>query len=105
MGAPPFNALAIFLVPYYMCVSDERKLRYVNNIFTIVQFVPVALVLTLVFMAGNLVLLPFAYLGAIFKKIKLLRKGRSKKKQAKSGTSCSDLGMFFLFGVPMLLLS
>ena len=34
IGTPPFNVLAILLIPYYLCVKDEEKLIAVNNVFT-----------------------------------------------------------------------
>lgn len=65
IGTPPFNVLAIFLVPYYLCVKDEEKLIAVNHAFTKIVFLPIALIMSVVFAALSLALVPFAYLQAI----------------------------------------
>ena len=69
VGLPPFNVIALLMVPFYCCVKDERTLRNVNNKFTQILFIPIALVFTAIFMAFNLLLLPFAFLAAIYKKL------------------------------------
>ena len=70
VSSPPFNVLAIILVPIFLCLRDENKIRRINNFFAKLSFVPLALFLTIVFMAMNLIMLPFAYLMAIFWKCK-----------------------------------
>ena len=89
VSSPPFNVLAIILVPIFLCLRDENKIRKINNFFAKLSFVPLALVLTIVFMAMNLIMLPFAYLMAIFWKCKILIKKQSKSKKA--STSPSDI--------------
>lgn len=34
VGCPPFNALALLMVPYYCLAKDEKQLRRVNHRFT-----------------------------------------------------------------------
>mmetsp|Transcript_564 Transcript_564/g.915 ORF Transcript_564/g.915 Transcript_564/m.915 type:complete len:236 (+) Transcript_564:879-1586(+) len=70
---PPFNALSIFMIPFYLLVKNDKTLKWGNDLFTRVMFAPLALIFTALFMAVNLLLLPFAYLSAIFQKVKLLR--------------------------------
>ena len=72
VGILPFNLLALPMIPFYLLVKDENKLRYINDIFTKFMFAPVALISTIVFLAFSLILLPFAYLIAIAKKVKLV---------------------------------
>lgn len=69
VGTPPFNILALPMIPYYMLETNQKRLRRVNDIFTKVMFVPLALIITAIFMVQNLILLPFAYLAAIYKKM------------------------------------
>ena len=78
MGVPPFNMFALPMIPFYLLVKDEAKLLYVNDMFTKFMFAPVALISTFIFLALSLLLLPFAYLAAISKKIKLICKQRKK---------------------------
>ena len=70
--------LAIPMIPFYLFVKDEGKLKYVNNVFTKVMFAPFAFILMIFFLAFSLILLPFAYLSAIVKKIKLIVNVRDK---------------------------
>ena len=73
VGIPPFSILALLMIPFYMSVTNEKVLRKVNDWFTKIMFAPMALLITLVFMLGNIILLPFAYVVAIVKKVKQLR--------------------------------
>ena len=75
--------LAVLMLPFYLCVKDEDKLMYVNDFFTKVIFAPVAILLTVLFLALSLLCLPFAYLAAIAKKIKLIINVKGKVKQKK----------------------
>ena len=73
VGTPPFNLLALLMIPFYLLVKNEDVLVKVNGGFTKLLFAPIAVIITLLFMAFNLLLMPFAYLAAILKKIKLIR--------------------------------
>ena len=73
MGIPPFNTLALPILPFYLLVKDEKKLKIVNDAFTKFLFVPAALVETVVFFVLSLAMVPFAYLAAIIKKLKLIK--------------------------------
>lgn len=98
VGIPPFNLLALVMIPFYTFVKNEKRLRLVNDLFTKFMFSPIALFYTLIFMAVNLILLPFAYISAIVTKIKLISASMSADKVC-------DLFMFVIFGVPLLLLA
>ena len=84
VGIPPFNMLAFLMCPFCLIVKDEDKLKYVNDVFTKVIFAPVAILLTVLFLALSLLCLPFAYLSAIVKKIKLIINVKSKVKRKKA---------------------
>ena len=98
VGIPPFNILALVMIPFYALITNEDQLRRMNDFFTKAMFLPIALGYTALFMAVNLLLLPFAYLAAIVKKIKLLTL------KAKVDMVV-DLIMFVLAGVPLLLVA
>ena len=83
VGIPPFNMLAVLMIPFYLCVKDENRLKYVNDVFTKVIFAPVAVLLTVIFLALSLICLPFAYLSAIVKKVKLIMNVKGKVKRKK----------------------
>ena len=109
VGIPPFNALAIFMVPVYLCVKDQKQLKRINDVFTKVIFFPIALLITAFFMAFNLVFLPFAYLVAIYKKAKMLGESMSGKRKTgervrgmKSKSPVGDFLFFILMGLPLL---
>ena len=111
MSAPPLNLLALVMIPFYLCVKDEKKLRTGNDTFTKIAFLPLALFLTMIFMALNLVSLPFAYIIAILKKVSLLRSQRqfeeqsnSKMQRIESKKTQKDLIVFVFLGIPILLL-
>jgi len=112
VGTPPFNVLSVLMMPVFSCVSDERKLRRINDAFTKLMFAPIALLLTLLFMGFNLVLMPLAYLAAIFRKLTVLRQKlqtpQSLKEDGKlrpTSAVAFDLFVFAVFGLPMLAVS
>ena len=76
VGIPPFNVLALPMIPVYLLVKNENSLRYINDVFTKIIFSPVAILITAFFMVLNAVLLPYTYIVAIVKKIKLLKSQR-----------------------------
>ena len=86
VGTPPFNLIAIFLLPYYFCVKEEKRLVAVNEAFKKLVFLPIALIMSCLFAAFSLLMVPFAYLQAI--RIKLLNmcgkeENAGKKKEKK----------------------
>ena len=82
VSAPYINLLALVMIPFYLCVKDESKLRAVNDTYTKVAFLPLALLFTVIFMALNLVSLPFAYIVAILKKVSLMRSQQQFEEQS-----------------------
>ena len=69
---------ALPMIPFYLMVKDEEKLIYYNDLFTKFMFAPVALASAILFLVLSLLYLPFAYLSAIIKKIKIICKQRKK---------------------------
>ncbi len=63
---PPFSIFAIFLLPIFCWTKDERRLSHINDLFTKICYAPVAIIFTVVFAIFNLLMLPFAYLSAIY---------------------------------------
>ena len=108
MGMPPFNTLALLMIPFYLFVKNESVLIRVNDIFTKVLYAPIALLITLLFIVLNALLLPFAYFAAILKKIKLLRSQRKPNFRLSEGATpqtCLDLTVFIFAGLPILALN
>ena len=120
IGAPPFNILAILLVPFFCLIKDERKIRAINEAFTKVIYVPIAALMTVLFAVLSLLMVPVAYLVALYGKIIILvsQKPKIYKKKKKSDASSDkktkkraglsmgqDLIIFILLGLPMLVIS
>ena len=122
VGTPPSSLFAIFMIPFYWFVKDEKKLKRINDYFTKGMFLPVSIIITLGFMAINILLLPFAYVVAIKKKIQLVRSKTYHAKVVPTSSpaiqkmateqvyektfengSCTDLLCFIIMGIPMLL--
>ena len=124
IGSPPFNVAAIVLVPFYFCIEDERRLISINEKFNKAIYAPIALLSAIFFAVINILLMPLAYIVAMFTKITLLRSLSQKQKQSSVKPSkkskkikekvvanpsksanevCKDLIVFILFGLPFLL--
>ena len=85
VATPPFNFLAILLLPIFWCFrNDERALRSINDKFTKVIYLPIALFSVLFFATFTLIMVPFAYIVSITDKIRILmlvsRQNRKKEK-------------------------
>ena len=73
VGTPPFNVLAILMIPVYLLVKDQETLTNINDKFTRVLYLPLAIFFTAIFTALNLLIVPIAYLAALMKKMKLAK--------------------------------
>jgi len=72
IGSPPFNIFAVILVPLYLFIKDEQRLKSINDAYTKLVFAPIALLSSVVFAALSLLMVPFAYLKAVMKKFQNL---------------------------------
>ena len=83
IGIPPVNIFAVLLVPFFCLSKDKRSIRAVNEIFTKLIYAPIAVLITACFAAFSLLMVPFAYLVAIYEKIKILALHKSKADEKK----------------------
>ena len=70
------------MVPLFCCIKNETRLRSINNVFTKILFAPIALFLSIAFITLNLLLLPLAYLTALYHKLKLLCQASSSSNKS-----------------------
>ena len=90
----PFNAFAFLLSPLFIVIKDQQKLRNMNWFLAVIGYVPLAMLLLAFYIPANLIMLPFAYVAALIKKIYLIRK-----------ISVADFVLFLVFGLLILLVS
>jgi hypothetical protein len=65
----------IVLTPIYLCLKPKSKeLKKFNTFVTQMFYFPIFLMLLSIFIAANLILIPFAYVVAIVNKVRLIRK-------------------------------
>ena len=89
----PLNLVILLFSPLFIITKDPIKLRKINKVFTMIGYLPVALFLVAFYITANLLMLPFAYLAALAKKIQLL-----------NSNSILDFLVFLAFGWLILLL-
>ena len=65
----PFCALSFLTIPYYLCVKDKAQLEKFTTYFNMTYYFFVSIIISAVFLAINLVFLPFAYLKTCWLKI------------------------------------
>ena len=95
----PFNIFSLLLSPIFIVVKNERALKKINYCLMIFAYIPIALTATAVFLVGNVIMFPFAYVVGVLKKIQLIVDGTS------GCSSLGDLLLFLLFGWLILALS
>ena len=92
----PFNLFTFILTPYWICVSDRKRLKAFNDRVYDVAYFFVTIIISAVFIAFNLVMLPFAFLKNCVHKVNLLRHNKIE---------CSTCFGYFLLGLPLLLIA
>eukprot|EP00347_Sterkiella_histriomuscorum_P018923 403343649 len=75
---PPFNILMLPTSIIYFFIKDKDKLARINSFLVKIAFAPKILLITPIFIAGNVLFLPFAYLATVSYLFKQLF---SKRKQ------------------------
>lgn len=70
----PLAWLNVFLIPVLTLVNDKQTLQQINMVIFYICYTPVFLVVLAIFIAVNIVLIPFAYLKTVAHKIALLRR-------------------------------
>ena len=70
----PLNVIAFLLLPFYILIKDKKRLVAFNRRVYSILYACFAIVLTAIYLALNLTIMPFAYLKTCAHKINLLRK-------------------------------
>ena len=91
-----YSWVSLLVMPLLICIKNETKLKYINEICCLLVYGPLSLFLFAVFIAVNMALLPFAYLKAvIYKSLLVIR--------YKTCSYFGQLCMYIVMGVPFLL--
>ena len=69
----PFAAFSFLTLPYYFCVKDKTRLEKFTTRFNMIFYFFVSILISVIFMALNLILMPFAYLKTCYDKVLLAR--------------------------------
>jgi hypothetical protein len=96
---PPFNVFMFLLTPIFLMVKNPRRLKKINHTLTLITYLPLAFILIIVFIAGNTLMMPFAYLYALIHKIKLCLAPRIHRSRRSLVT---DLLVFLVLGLVLL---
>ena len=70
----PLTIFTFILLPYYLCVNDKDRLESFNMKVYKTAYFFVSVVFGIIFVAINLILLPFGYLKTCWYKIKLCKR-------------------------------
>ena len=92
---PPFNVVALALLPFYHCISDKDRLQSFNSTVCRTFFLPVAIFFTLVFLAGALIMTPFAW-------FKILKRSFASACSCEGKNGFCRAIFYLLFGLPWL---
>ena len=65
----PYSWLSMLSLPCMLLFRDPKKLARLNQLIFAIVFIPISLVVLSIFIAINLILLPFAYLWTLVHKI------------------------------------
>ena len=87
----PFAIASFFTIPYYLCVKDTARLERFTTRFNMGTYFIFTILFITIFIAINLLLVPFAYLKNIWHKIILARENII------SGTDVLVYAVFGLF--------
>lgn len=90
----PFSIIGFFLIPFYCCIKDKKRLERFNTRFYLFCHVCFYIPLSCIFVGLNLLMVPFAYLKTCIHKVNLFRQG------IVSFVSCLA---YVVIGLPILL--
>jgi hypothetical protein len=69
---PPFNILCLFVIPIFYAIKNEDTIAKINQKLQVVGYLPIAIIYGIKFAVSNILMLPFAYIAAIVKKVKVI---------------------------------
>ena len=96
---PPFNMFTMFTLPVLMCLKDQDNREKFNGFICRIIYFPICVAISSFFLTVNFLLIPFAYLKALFHKFRLY-KGTNKLPYYRN-----KMLIYFFTGIPMLLIS
>ena len=67
----PFAVISFLTIPYYLCVSDKARLQRFTKRFNVGIYFFLCLITSSIFIALNIIMVPFAYLKTCYHKMKL----------------------------------
>lgn len=91
---PPLSIFSFVLLPIYTCISNRDTLESFNRGVFKTIYAVFLIPLSALFLALNLVMLPFAYLKTCYFKIRLTLKGRIE---------ASEIFVYIVIGLPVLI--
>lgn len=97
-ATPPFNVLIFLLTPLFLVIKDKTALKYINSFLLRLCYLPVVLILTVIFVVANLILLPFAYVKVVIHKFILLYR-------TNESDCLVNAFIFLIFGLLILLVT
>ena len=92
---PGVNLINFLFAPIYLCVRKRSALRKLTGMLSIMNYMFILIPTTLVFIALNASLIPFAYLRTLLNKIMMCRN--------KGGCSPLNALTWLLIGMPILI--
>ena len=61
----PLNILVLHFTPLLFLIKDEEMLQKMNHALVFIGYIHIATILTIIYFALNLTMIPFAYLATI----------------------------------------
>ena len=102
---PPLNCVALVLTPIFFIFDKNSKIiSTLNKIFCILCYVPIAIIISAIFIAFSLLSLPFAYFAALLTKYRIIT-SRLRTSQDSEIALKFDFIQFTLFGLIILSLT
>jgi len=94
----PFNMVTLPFLPFFAFSKNSKLLTKLNSFLCRLVYLPLILLLAIVFAVCNLLLIPFAYCKTVAHKVVLSFRNRSV-------SAIKDFIFYLLAGVPLLLIS
>ena len=91
----PLNLLSLLISPLLFVIHDDAVLKRLNFFMSVIGYLPNAVAATVIFIVASTVMIPFAYIAALCKKIQLIT-------QQANVRSFFDFIIFLIFGLLIL---
>ena len=92
----PYSMFGFLTLPFYCCIKDKKRLQRMTKTIYYSIYTPFLIIISVIFLAFNLIMMPFAFLKTLIHKILIVSRGE---------IPFYSIFSYLVIGLPLLILS